>query len=327
MLANREMSRNVITIATSKKLYIDMAVNLARSFIWWNKDLDITFYIVTDHAELIPDDIRQQIKTIVIKPGELGEGFSSKLHLDLLAPPGQTLFIDSDCLIFGPLTELFERFKGKSVSVLGNYVSDGEWFGDIKKICKDFNIQRMPKFNGGIYYLEKGETADQVYQTAREIEQKYDEIGFQRLRNRPNDEVIMSLAMQLHGMEPLIDDGTVMSDPQACPGGYHIDVLNGKRWLLNPPAPHRLHQDWHPFARVEPLVVHFLGTYTEHYPYKREVYLLEKALKDELGWMEKIKAKLIIEYPPRLTAAFKDMFRSTYHRLFGARKVKVSNRI
>jgi hypothetical protein len=327
MKNHKEQTRNIITIATSKKLYIDMAVNLARSFIWWHPGSTINFYIVTDHADLIPEDVINKIKTIVIKPGELGEGFSSKLHLDHLAPEGQTLFIDSDCLIFGNLDEVFEKFKGKSVSVLGNYASEGEWFGNIKKICQDFNIPRIPKFNGGIYYLEKGETADKVYQLARDLEKRYDEIGFQRLRNRPNDEVIMALAMQLTGMEPFIDDGTVMSDPQACQGGYELHILSGKRWMLNPPEPNPLHQNWYPFERVEPLIVHFLGTYTEFYPYKREVYLLEKALTNELNAFVRIKAKITIEYPSRFVKTFKNAFRSAYRQLFGTRKIKTSNRI
>ncbi|KQC02428.1 hypothetical protein [Pedobacter sp. Hv1] len=321
------MKRNIITIATSKKLYIDLAVNLAMSFIWWHKDTTIDFYIVTDQINLVPNFIKQKIKFIEIKPGELGEGFSSKLHLDHLAPEGQTLFIDSDCLIFGYLDNLFEKFKGNHVSVLGNYITEGEWFGDVKKICKDFNISKMPKFNGGIYYLEKGNTATEVYTTARELEKKYDEIGFVRLRNRPNDEVIMALAMALHQMKPLIDDGTVMSDPQACQGGYKIDVINGKRWMLNPAKPNLLHQNWYPFEKVEPLIVHFLGTYIDHYPYQREIFRLKRALKSNLNIFTEVFSKISIEYPNRVNLTFKNLFRPIYKLFFGNRSIKKSERI
>src|SRR5437899_1696335 len=84
------------------------------------------------------------------------------------------------------------------------------------------------------FYLEKGAAATRVYERARALEKQYDEIGFVRLRNRPNDEVIMALAMQLEGMKPLIDDGSIMSDPLACPGKYQIDVVNGNTLLINP---------------------------------------------------------------------------------------------
>lgn len=321
-----EIKRNIITIATGKKLYVDLAVNLARSFYLWNKDTGIKFYIVTDKPELIPSDILVFTTLITVKKGEIAEGFSSKLHLDQLAPQGQTLFIDSDCLIFGKLETVFERFKGNAVSVLGGYISDGEWFGDIKVICNKFNITRLPKFNGGIYYLEKGELATKVYTHARKIELSYDEIGFKRLRNKPNDEVIMALAMELNGMKPVPDDGTVMSDPQACQGGYQIDVISGKRELYNPPAPHPLHQSWYPFTKVSPLVFHFLGYYTQHYPYKREAKRLALKMQGKLTKRRDLYTKIEIEYPERVKNFSKLMFRPLYHLLFGINKIKKSER-
>lgn len=139
------MVKNILTIATGKELYINLSINLARSFFLWHPNTEIEFQIVTDSPELFPNDIRSRVKFIPIKQGELGEGFSPKLHLDKVAAEGQTLFIDSDCLIFGDLNFLFGRFKGHSVSAVGNYVSEGEWFGNIKDVCSQFNIPHMPQ--------------------------------------------------------------------------------------------------------------------------------------------------------------------------------------
>jgi len=320
-------NRYILTIGTGKKLYVDLAVNLARSFIYWHPGSTIVFQLVTDQPQLVPADISSQIQVITVKPGELGIGFSAKLHLDKLASKGQTLLIDSDCLLFGALDFLFDRFRGHAVSVVGDYIADGEWFGDIGAICRQFNVPHLPKFNGGLYYLEKGEKATAVYTTARELENMYEEIGFVRLRGRPNDEVIMALAMQLHGQTPVIDDGTVMSDPQACPGGYQIDVISGRRWLFNPPAPHPLHQNWYPFTKVSPVIVHFLGYYTSHYPYLREVYRLKKALSKNLNWLSEFVGLLSIEYPSRIKKQFKNTFRPVYRKLIGYRKIKISERL
>jgi hypothetical protein len=317
------LTKTVLTIATGKPLYINLAVNLARSFYLWHKTTDITFSIVTDHPELLPADIASKATILAIKSGELGEGFSSKLFLDKVAPEGQTLFIDSDCLIFGDLSPVFERFKGMPVAVVGNYISSGEWFGNIEAICRNFNVSHIPKFNGGMYYLEKGAAATRVYERARNIEPQYDEIGFVRLRNRPNDEVIMALAMQLENMKPLIDDGTIMSDPLACPGNYQINIINGSTLLVNPPLPHPEHRPWYPFEKVSPLVVHFLGQYTLHYPYRREVY----RLSHNLSWLGNLKSIIAIEYPERLKLFLKNTFRFMFHKFFGIRKIKSSQRI
>jgi hypothetical protein len=313
----------VLTIATGKKLYLDLAVNLARSFLRWHDGGEIKFQLVTDLQQHVPRDIRSKIQIIEIKPGEFGLGFSTKLFLDHLSSPGQTLFIDSDCLIFGNLAKVFESFKGHKVSVIGNYITDGEWFGDVKEICSKFKIPHLPKFNGGIYYLEKGPVADKVYHIARDLERQYDRIGFVRLRNRPNDEVIMALAMQLEGLAPLIDDGSIMSDPQACPGRYQIDVRSGSTLLVNPPLPHPEHRPWYPFEKVTPLIVHFLGAYTLHYPYRREVY----RLSHNLNWFGIFKSVIAIEYPERFKLFLKNTFRSAYHKFWGIRKIKSSERM
>ncbi|RYE55900.1 MAG: hypothetical protein EOP48_09180 [Sphingobacteriales bacterium] len=320
-------NRNVITIATGKRVYVDMAATLARSFLWWHKDSDIRFYLVTDNESFIPADIKDKVELLLVNPGELGEGFSTKLYLDKLAPEGRTLFIDSDCMIFGDISPIFTAFEGKDVSVVGNYISKGEWFGDIGKICKDFGLKKIPKFNGGIYYIEKGDLAARVYEKARELEKKYDEIGFLRLRGKPNDEVLMAVSMELNRMTPVIDDGTIMSDPQACQGGYKIKVLTGERWLYNPPAPNKLHQDWYPFELVKPLIVHFLGSYTEHYPYRSEQAKLKYALSDQLNVVAEFLIKLKIVYPEKLKLGFKDAFRPLYHKLLGHNSIKRSPRI
>ncbi|MFD2161028.1 hypothetical protein ACFSJU_01390 [Paradesertivirga mongoliensis] len=321
------MSRNVLTIATGKGLYIKLAVNLYHSFIYWNESNDIQFFLVTDRPDLINASSSKKLNIVTIEPNQFGEGFSTKLWLDELAPPGQTLFIDSDCLIFGRIDALFDRFKGNPVTVVGTYCQEGEWFGNIEAICKRFNVSQIPKFNGGIYYIEKGPIATDVYIKARELEREYDEIGFIRLRNRPNDEVIMALSMQLKKMIPVKDDGTIMSDPQSCPGGYDIDVITGNRWLVNPPPPHPLHQQWYPFIKVSPVIVHFLGYYTQHYPYKREVYRLKLKLTGRLNPLSDFICKLKLEYPERFKLLSKKTFRSSYHRIFGVRKVKPSERI
>jgi hypothetical protein len=303
-----------------------MAANLARSFFWWHPNTDIIFRIVTDNEQKLPGDVKARAEIIHIKPGEFGEGFSPKLHLDQLSAEGQTLFIDSDCLIFEDISRLFTLFRGKSVSVVGDYISSGEWFGDIGVICKNFCVAQLPKFNGGLYYIEKGEKASEVYKTVRELEKKYDEIGFVRLRGRPNDEVLMALAMELHGQIALIDNGKVMSDPQACPGGYKIDVITGDRWLINPLAPDPMHQAWYPFEKVSPSIVHFLGYYTQHYPYRREAYRLEKASSGTLNWFSDIKCLITIEYPERMKVFLKKTFRPLYHKTFGIRRLKPSER-
>ena len=301
-----------------------MALNLARSFWLWNRANGIDFYLATDQPQLLADDVRHFVKIIPIKPGELGEGFSTKLHLDKLAPAGQTLFIDSDCLIYGNIESVFEKFKGHAVSVVGGYISSGEWFGNVTAICKKFKVKQLPKFNGGIYYLENGDKAAKVYQLARQLEMQYDQIGFVRLRGRPNDEVIIALAMVLNHESPIIDEGTIMSDPLSCPGKFSTDVIKGKTSLYNPPKPSPLHQYWYPFERVHPVVIHFLGHHSLSYQYKKDAYMLQAKMH---GAAYKIVAFLYIEMPLKAKETLKKTFRPVYQIIFGTRGIKQSERL
>lgn len=320
--------RYVLTIATGKKLYLDMAVTLARSFYLWHHDDRIIFQLVTDFTDDdIAADIKSKIEIIKVKPGELGKGFSPKLHLDKLAGNGQTLFIDSDCLIYKNLTSVFDKFNGQSVSVIGNYISSGDWFGDVAAVCSQFNISHLPKFNGGIYYLENGPVAVKVYQTARELEKKYDEIGFIRLRNRPNDEVLMALAMELNGQKPIPDDGSILAEFVNFRSGIKSDLLKGQVALYNKPG-HPLYQENWPLTVAKPAVVHYLGYYNQKFPYVKESRLLAYLFKNKLpvGLAESI-AFFRATLPSKTATAFKTMFRPVYHLLFGARAVKKSERI
>jgi hypothetical protein len=318
---------NVLTIATGKPLYLELAVNLARSFYYWNKDENIAFYLATDNQAVLPPDVLPYVNLILFEAGTFGTSFSTKLYLDQIAPQGRTLFIDSDCLIYGRLNRVFDVFQGHSVSVIGSYVSSGEWFGNIALICKKMGVDRIPKFNGGIYYIEKGEKAAQIYSKARELEAQYDDIGFVRLRGKPNDEVLMAVSMALNGQAPVIDDGTIMSDPQACRGKYEVNVISGKTSLVNKPYPHKLHQSWYPFHRVHPVVVHFLGYYTAHYPYKLDAYRLKKVAGNGLTFWNRLWGRIHIEFTERFIIYLKKIIRPAFHLLFGARTVKPSDRI
>jgi hypothetical protein len=317
------MRKSILTLATGNTVYLNFAVNLARSFRFWHKKSDIGFTIATDVPGLIPHDI-QNSTILELQPGVFGEGFSPKLYLNELAPAEQTLFVDADCLCTGPLDEAFDRFVGHDVSVIGRPISDGEWFGDVSEICESFDIPAMPKFNGGVYYLEPGDECDTVYETAQSLKAEYDEIGFERLRTHPNDEVLVSLAMALHDQEPVPEDGTIMNSTLACPGGMEIDVLRGISRLYNP-KDHPEHNDWYSLEEMNPALVHFLGHETKQHPYRREAIRLKKVIRDDWPvWAADAWAALRFSMPWLTKKRTKDLLRPAYHALFGPRSIAKS---
>src|SRR5262245_5358629 len=138
--------RAVITLATTKDIYVQMAFTMARSFLYWNRDSGIDFHLMTDLDLVLPADFGG-IKLARFAPGELGSGFSPKLHLDRLSPAPQTLFIDADCLCVQPLTSVFDRFAGREVSVVGGTIATGKWWGDIDRLRAELCVGPLPYFN------------------------------------------------------------------------------------------------------------------------------------------------------------------------------------
>jgi hypothetical protein len=315
--------RSVLTLAIGDHLYVRLAVNLARSFRYWHRGSDLRFVLATDQPQNLPSDL-EGIQIVELEPGRFGDGFSPKLYLNEFAPADQTLFVDADCLCTRPLHEAFDRFAGHDVSVVGRPISEGEWFGDVGDICESFDISAMPKFNGGVYYLEPGKECNSVYETAQSLKSEYDEIGFKRLRTHPNDEVLVSLAMALHDQEPVPEDGTIMNSTLACPGGMDIDVLRGTSRLYNPDD-HPDHNDWYRLEEMTPALVHFLGHETSRHPYRREAIRLKKVMRDGWPvWAADAWAALRFSMPWLTKERTKDLLRPIYHALFGTRSIQKS---
>ncbi len=316
--------RAVLTLALGPSIYRDMAVNLIRSIHRWHPAGTLPIMLATDDPAPLPRELAN-VQLRVLKPQELGAGFETKLHLDRLAPAQCTLFIDADCLVYEPLDRLFGRLAGRPVATVGGAISAGEWFGDVAALCRQLNVPAIPKFNGGLYYLERGEKSSAVYQRARELAGRYDELGLVRLRGRPNDELLMASAMALAGLAAVPDDGTFISDPQACPGPMHVNVLRGRRELTNPPPPSPRHQPWYPFARVRPAIVHYLGHHTTTPLYRTEVLRLRAAAR---GWPVGLAdlAGTVAGLPAHIIEWSKKILRPMFHQLFGRRRVRASAR-
>lgn len=310
----------VLTISCGKQLYLNMASSLARSFRVWHNGNSLSLFIATDAPQRFPRDVQDDpgVQFIDIGSRDFGEGFENKLHIDDLLPAERTLFVDADCLLAGPLDPVFEAFEGRSVSVVGGEKSKGEWFGDLSARCERFGVESVPVFVGAVYYVEDDETAREVFATARNVRDQYDEAGFVRLRGLPNEEPLISLGMALHDQEPVPDDGTIKADAMHFEDEMHIDVLEGQSYF-------RGNSDrttaWG-VREAEPIIAHFNDSYAEKLPYIREQRKLEKIFVDGASptWASAY-ATLTRSLPFWVTECTKDLFRPVYHALWGPREI------
>jgi len=305
----------VLTLAAGKKIYLEMAFNLARSFGLWHRDSDIEFHLVTDHEAPTPPDLAF-IRRVQKSSQEMAKGFSSKLYLDQLAPAQKTLFVDSDCLCLRNLDAVFQRFAGQAVSVVGTMRSEGEWFGDIRSRCQRYGVRTVPVFVGAVYYLEPGEVCTRVFDAARRVEKEYDEAGFIRLRGVANEEPLISVGMAQAGCEPVVDVGTVKVDAMYWKN-VRMNILEGKAEVT-----------MHDGAILRPDMLHFNCSFAEKPPYTNQVKTLELArLYRWPPFLAGAVGELCCLLPYVLRQAFLDCFRPMYRLVFGFRKIKPSQRL
>jgi len=136
---------------------------------------------------------------------EYGGGVGQKLHLDLYSPFEETLFIDSDCLVYRHPSELWSFYRqadGFGVAAWKFLEGDDEYgfLEDTGDTLRQLGIERMPHFNGGMYYFNSSAGAS-VFEKARHLYENREGLGFTSFRNAPvNDEPVIGLAMELQGV-------------------------------------------------------------------------------------------------------------------------------
>lgn len=315
-------SKAVFTLALGKPIYLKMAVALARSFNLWHQKSDIKFTIVTDKPlSDRPGDLGS-IDWMQVPSEKYGVGFTPKLYLDELAPAEKSLFVDADCLVVRSLEDVFKRFSGRKVSVVGTNWSEGEWFGDVRKIASKVGVPHYPYLNGGIYYIEPGETATRVFEKARELRLSYDDLGIERLRGGENDEPLISLAMAFYGQEPVPEDGTIMNTLMDAVGGLKLNVLAGVATLKNP-QDHPNRARGHSIPILRPAIMHLNSIDIATHPYRTEALRLK--LVSEKGWPPSLAfglTAILYGFPAILKKNIKQVLRPIFHRIFGPRAIK-----
>jgi hypothetical protein len=211
---------------------------------------------------------------------------------------------------------VFSQFAGRAVSVVGEIKKDGEWFGDIQSRCQRYKVPAVPVFVGAVYYLERGQTASRVFETARKIEREYDDAGFIRLRGVPNEEPLISLGMAKEGCQPVLDNGDIKADAMSWTK-VEMNLLKGEVQVTCPDK--RL---------VFPALLHFNCSYSEKPPYTNSVLSLE--LFSLCRWPKlpaEIAGTLVYLFPYLLRQTLLNIFRPLYRRAFGFREIKKSARM
>ncbi len=252
----------VLTIATGKAQYIEQAKSLARSCRLHNPALSIA--IVTDSRD---PTLGRFFNHVISRRPELGGPFRQKLSVEQYTPYERTLYIDSDCLVTGPLDHLRKLVDDRDFAIHGQPISSGFWYTDIAALIARLGVAGVPKFNSGLFCLRKGQPVDDLLARARDILDHHESFDLIRTHdNQCGDEPALSIAMAEAKIAAVPDDGTGQGgtidwvDPR-----LEIDVPRGYCRYISPDH------------EIRPPVAHFLAHGWRRPEYRREVLKIRLA--------------------------------------------------
>ncbi|MBE9004866.1 hypothetical protein IQ259_07410 [Fortiea sp. LEGE XX443] len=258
------LEKGIITFAYGKPKFINMAKTLARSLRLHSPTIPCA--IVTDCQE--DPELEKLFDHLIPFQPEYGGNMKQKLYLDIYSPFQKTLYVDSDSIVVRDINFIFEAFQDRSFSLPGErYLTFGEqdpYIKDLDFILNHFGLTKLPKFNGGLYYFDKSETAQSMFDTTRSILANWEKLGFNVWRgDGPCDEPIVAIAMTLHNQTMFSDSGSMMRTPVGIRGSLDVDVINSKCTF----------QKYEKI--VSPAIVHFAGDWLQHPVYAREALKLQ----------------------------------------------------
>lgn len=195
-------TKGFITVATGSEEYYRLARNLLHSYHYFCKK-PLPFAVMTDQK----NEWTSEFDDVILFRDGATNSYLDKLNMGEYLPYDINIFIDSDCLAYGDLNKLFDYFeKADDFSCFGRVLSLDDqtgWFeyenlGALKK-----KVSYVVGLHGGIYYMRKGETCDQVFKDAKAFVPDYPKFRFKGNFSNPGDEPLVALSMAVNNCHPI----------------------------------------------------------------------------------------------------------------------------
>lgn len=197
-------TKGFITIATGDEHYYRIALELLHSYRHFSKT-PLPFAILCDReneytAEF--DDVRLFPHAVC--------NYLDKLGMFALLPYDVNIFIDADCLAYGDLNRLFERFRdADDFSCFGRVLPLDDttgWF-EYKNLggLKD-RVNYVVGLHGGIYYMRKTPMCEKLLSDAAGFAENYKDFAFKGKFSTPGDEPLIALSMAVNNFKPIPHD-------------------------------------------------------------------------------------------------------------------------
>ena len=224
------MSNYAVATFAIGKDYQSYALTLADSFLLFNKEKNIKFYIISNTKMILEKKYQQQINLIFDEQLFTGEEvLLNKLYVDKHIDEENILLIDADSLICKPLKPLFYLLRNEKVAVWGfeKHTYD-HWKGDITEICDQHSISTLYGVNGCLYYFKKNNQTKSFFELCQNMAKDYDLNKLPRVYNNlKDDEIIVSLACAILSIPVLASNSAIKAEKMYY-SRKHINLFAGR---------------------------------------------------------------------------------------------------
>lgn len=195
-------SRGFVTLATGDEKYYRYAKNLLYSYRLHN--ISLPFAILCDRE----NEYTKEFDKVVVLENTTAT-YSDKFRVLVDSPYDETVFIESDCLVYHNLEEMFRLLSsGDDFTAFG--VNDDDikvWFSKPEQLKGKYGglFSSIPVFNPSYFFVRKSELTQKIYRDTKEVSDWL-------IQNRPidgkialfckgmlRDDVVFSMVMKLNG--------------------------------------------------------------------------------------------------------------------------------
>lgn len=151
-------SRGYLTLAAGRPAYLEMAVDMALSL---REQTELPVGIVCDAplAASARERYASVFDSITLLPDRFERGRVRKYGVAEASPFAETVFVDADCVVLGPLDHLFEPLARQSMAMLGEQLTtadDENHHGfSTRWLMRRFSLDRYLKTNSGVFAFRR----------------------------------------------------------------------------------------------------------------------------------------------------------------------------
>ena len=153
-------------------------------------------------------------------------GFVHKVHLDAYSPFRETMFFDSDVLVFKPVRPYIDQWGPGPYHACGGYTDGGDslWGLDRGRVLRLVGKPRFAVIDGAGHAFFRKPECDDLFRVAREVTADYEHYAG---KIRYADEDVVAIAMTMLDVPPVPYGNFFSRYLSAKPGTLEMDATRG----------------------------------------------------------------------------------------------------